>query len=374
MDETIDVPSPNSLLDAEGDVDSSFGETSPEENTAQTQAADALCTMGGVNTGQANEHADPAVELCLPHTAASTTSQTGENANQAMDTTPAPVGPEASHAEANQALASTVAPGVSGPSPAATTVEDPGMPLGRLCLLECPNRPRPFVYSPIEAGKPMPNDTASTDSSQCRMDMETTPATPHTASRPRDASRGRRSMTQESSDMPISIHGDELSESIIVDDNGGEPIIIHSDDEMDDSNSCQSPQRRVSQNRMPPRSPEMVIGVSKEYKARCVANVTATWEKFRWQWRVIYARPDRKLHQILEQFDNELSDVVQYELWNEEYREDDGRRLHTCWVTYAIEKRVRGSRNRELVRRLGKTLQRLQEEEERASRHCAYYG
>jgi hypothetical protein len=38
------------------------------------------------------------------------------------------------------------------------------------------------------------------------------------------------SLTDES-DLPISIHGDELSEPIIVDDNGGEAIIIHSDDE-----------------------------------------------------------------------------------------------------------------------------------------------
>lgn len=90
---------------------------------------------------------------------------------------------------------------------------------------------------------------------------------------------------------------------------------------------------------------------------------------------MIYAQTDRTLHQILEQFDDEISDVVRYELWNKKYREDDGRRLHRCWATYGIVKRVRGSRtNIKLVRRFGETLQQLQEEEERASRYCAYYG
>lgn len=144
----------------------------------------------------------------------------------------------------------------------------------------------PFVDSPIEADEPMvdiDDGIASADSSECRMDTETTPATPHTASRHRYASRGRRSMTQESSDLPISIHGDELSESIIVDDNRGEAIIIHFDDEMDDSNSCQSLRCRVSQKWVLPRSREMVNWTSKKYKARSTTNITATWKKLRQQ-------------------------------------------------------------------------------------------
>jgi hypothetical protein len=222
------VPSPNSLLDAEGDVDSSFGETSPEEDTAETRAADALCTMGGVNVGQADEHAGPAVELCLPHTAVPTASQTGENVNQAMDTTPEPTGPEASHAGADQALASTVAPGVSGPSPAEVTTistseqepesRDDVQPTAEpMQLREFLRRIMPVtrqdgernaqkshtqaVTGDFEADKSMvdTNGIASADSSECCMDPETTPATSHTISRYRDASRGRRSMTQESS-------------------------------------------------------------------------------------------------------------------------------------------------------------------------------
>jgi hypothetical protein len=181
----MDVPSPNSLLDAEGDVDSSFGETFPEENTAEAQAADALCTMGGVN---------------------------------------------------HQALASTVALGVSGPSLAeAAMISTPEQePESRDDVQptaeprQLPTSPRrvvsatgqegernaqesdtqavtsdldTLVGSPIEADESMvdTDGIASADSSECRMDPETTPATSHTTSRHRDASRGRRSMTQESS-------------------------------------------------------------------------------------------------------------------------------------------------------------------------------
>jgi hypothetical protein len=181
------------------------------------------------------------------------------------------------------------------------------------------------------------------------------------------------SLTDES-DLPISIHGDGISESIIVDDNGGEAIIIHSDDETDDGNSRHTPQCRVPRAWVP-RSRDMVNWTPKEHKARSATNITAAWKKLRQQWRVIYAQPDRKFHQILAQFDVELSDVVRYELWNEKYREDDGRRLHRCWAMYGIEKRVRGSRtNIKLVHRLGETLKQLKREEERAPRYCAYYG
>lgn len=69
-----------------------------------------------------------------------------------------------------------------------------------------------------------------------------------------------------------------------------------------------------------------------------------------------------------------MSGVVKYELWNEQYRKEDGGRLHRCWVTYGIEKRVKElRRNRKPVRRLGKLLQRLQAEEV-VSRYCAYHG
>lgn len=141
------------------------------------------------------------------------------------------------------------------------------------------------VDRPIEADESMVDidGIASVDSSECRMDKETTLATSHTTSRYRHASRGRLSLTQEISDLPISIDGDELSESIIVDDNGGEAIIIHSDDEMDYGNSRHSPRCRVSRERVPPRSREMVNWASKEYKARSAANITAAWKKLRQQ-------------------------------------------------------------------------------------------
>ncbi|KAL5370825.1 hypothetical protein PMIN02_013027 [Paraphaeosphaeria minitans] len=65
MDEAMDIPSPNCLLDAEGGVDSSFGETLPKDNSAETQAADILWAMGTPTVRQADENASPTMELCL---------------------------------------------------------------------------------------------------------------------------------------------------------------------------------------------------------------------------------------------------------------------------------------------------------------------
>jgi len=110
----MNIPSPNSHLDAEGDVDSSFGKTSLEDNTAETQASDALCALGIVNVRQADDSASTTMELYIPeHTAASTASQTEEDVDQAIVPALAPTGSEASRTEANQAMALTVAPAVS---------------------------------------------------------------------------------------------------------------------------------------------------------------------------------------------------------------------------------------------------------------------
>jgi hypothetical protein len=194
----MDVPSPNSLLDAEEDVESSFRETSSEHNTAETRAADVLCTMRGVNVRQADEHAGPAVELYLPYTVVPTASQTGENVNQAMDTTPEPTGPEASYAEDDQALASTVAPGVSGPSPVeAITISTSKQKLESRDDVQPTTRNAQQsdtqavtgdldtrVVRLIEADESIVDidGIASVDSSEC-IDTETTPATSHTTSR-----------------------------------------------------------------------------------------------------------------------------------------------------------------------------------------------
>lgn len=235
----MDIPSPNSLLDAEGDVDSSFGETSPEDNTAKTQAAEALCALGIINVRQADDSASPTMELCLPeHTAASTASQT-EDVDQAMVPAPEPAGSEASRTEADQAMALTVAPAVSELSPAEAaiisaseqesesrediqqTTEEP---------VQLPESPRRVISAtepegegnaqetvtqvvmldvgprvdstPIEADESMDDiddGIASADSSECRADAGTASTIPYTASRYREASRGRRSVTQESS-------------------------------------------------------------------------------------------------------------------------------------------------------------------------------
>ncbi|KAF9729863.1 hypothetical protein PMIN01_11796 [Paraphaeosphaeria minitans] len=78
MDQTMVMLSPNSLLDAEGDADSSFGETAwPGNDAAETQAADALCEMGAIEVSQTDGYSSQTMELCLPgHPAALTASQT----------------------------------------------------------------------------------------------------------------------------------------------------------------------------------------------------------------------------------------------------------------------------------------------------------
>jgi hypothetical protein len=82
----MDMLSPNSLLDAEGDVDSSFGEFSwPGNNAAETQAADALCEMGATEVSQNDGHPSQIMEPCLPeYPAALTASQTRAEVDQAI--------------------------------------------------------------------------------------------------------------------------------------------------------------------------------------------------------------------------------------------------------------------------------------------------
>ncbi|PVH91773.1 hypothetical protein DM02DRAFT_677900 [Periconia macrospinosa] len=141
---------------------------------------------------------------------------------------------------------------------------------------------------------------ASADSSECRADAGTASTIPYTASRYREASRGRRSVTQESSDLPISIYeADEPAEFIIVDDNGGQAIVIDSSDDeigLDDDDS------------------EMVNWASKEYKTRSAASLTAAWENMWEQWEQIRAKPDRRLAQTLYRLHKKMFKAWSYEL------------------------------------------------------------
>ena len=173
-------------------------------------------------------------------------------------------------------------------------------------------------------------------------------------------------------DLPILIYeADEPAESIIVDDNGGQAIVIDSsDDEMglDDDNSGQSPRRRAQRKRTIPQSSEMVNWASKEYKIRSAASLTAAWENMWEQWERIHAKPDRRLAQALYQLYKKIFKVWSYELWNKKYRKHDGRRLYRFWEKHGMERKVirqlTGKRDRELVRKLGRALRRLQEAEE----------
>lgn len=164
---------------------------------------------------------------------------------------------------------------------------------------------------------------------------------------------------------------EEVSESIIVDTNGGKAIVIDSSDEemqTDKHKSPQTPQRRVQRKRVSPQSQEMVDWTSREYKTTSAASLNAAWKKMWKQWGKIHAESDRQLAQILDPFYEKVSSIRRYELWNKCYRKHDGRRAHRAWVRYGTKKRIRErAQTKEvkgLMRQLGRTLRRLQEVEE----------
>ncbi|KAF2675727.1 hypothetical protein K458DRAFT_397691 [Lentithecium fluviatile CBS 122367] len=379
MDQTREMLSPDSLMDAEGDVGSNIGETSwPEIDPAETQEADVLCHREAIEGSQASRRASRATESCLPeHPAALTASQTGAKVDQASD----------------KALASALEPELSGASPAAaamTSTSDqepeprtnqPPSSLSRVVFATEPggatntqegdfqpvardiglSRESLTIEEQTRANDELIADhqddqgdgrVASTSSSGY---VATTSPVPHTASHPRYASN--ESVTHRNIDLPSSrSEVEELSGSVIVDTNGGEAIVIDSSDKemnMDNDKSRQTPRRRVQRKQVLPRSLEMVNWTSKEYGTRSAASLTAAWEK---------------LAQILDRFHEKMSDIKRYELWNEKYWKHDGRRAHRAWVRYEIEKGVRAQLQIKeaegLVRRLGRALRRLKEVEE----------
>ena len=173
-------------------------------------------------------------------------------------------------------------------------------------------------------------------------------------------------------DLPISIYeADEPAGFIIVDDNGGQAIVIDSSDNemsLGDDDSGQSPQRRAQRKRSTLQSPEMVNWASKEYKTRSAASLTAAWENMWEQWERIRAKPNRRLAQTLYRLHKKMFKVWSYELWNKKYRKHDGRRLYRFWEKHRMERKVMrqlsGKRDSELVRKLGRALRQLQEAEE----------
>lgn len=79
--------SPDSLVDAEGDVDSDVGEASwPESNPTATQETDLLCNREAMDGSQASGCASRATGSCLPeHPVAPIASQAEEKSDQAVD-------------------------------------------------------------------------------------------------------------------------------------------------------------------------------------------------------------------------------------------------------------------------------------------------
>lgn len=162
---------------------------------------------------------------------------------------------------------------------------------------------------------------------------------------------------------------EEPSESIIVDTNGGEAIVINStDEEMDNDASRQTPRRGIQRKRDSPRSLEMVDWTSREYERTSASSLAAAWKRVWRQWNKIHAESNRQLAQILDRFQEKMFDVQRYKLWNERYRKHDGRRVYRAWIKYRIEKRTKEQLQTKKVERLvcrfGRALQRLQEAEE----------
>ncbi|KAF1963992.1 hypothetical protein BU23DRAFT_634774 [Bimuria novae-zelandiae CBS 107.79] len=322
------------------------------------------------------------MKLCLPeHIEASTASQTEEDVNQAMVPAPEPAGSEASRTEADQAMALTVAPAVSEPIPAAAAI----ISASEQEPVQLPEPPRRVTVMlnvglrvdspPIEADKLMADfddGIASADSNECPADTGTASTIPYTALRYREASHCRQSVSQESSDLPISIYeADEPAEFIIVDDNGGQTIVIDSsNDEMglDDNDPSQSPRRRAQRKRSTPQSLEIVNWPSKEYKTRSAASLAAAWENMWEQWKQIHAKPGRRLAQTLYRLHEKLFKAWSYELWNKKYRKHNGGRLYRFWEKHRMERKLMRvlteKRDSELVRELGRALRRVQEAEE----------
>jgi hypothetical protein len=100
----------------------------------------------------------------------------------------------------------------------------------------------------------------------------------------------------------------------------------------------------------------MVNWTSKDYETRSAASLTAAWKKVWKQWELMNAKADRQLAQILDRFNEKMTNVQRYELWSKEYRKHDGHRVYGSRVRYGIEKRVMAQfrKDRRLVRKFGR--------------------
>ncbi|KAF9730217.1 hypothetical protein PMIN04_012012 [Paraphaeosphaeria minitans] len=378
--------SPDSLMDAEGDVDSDFGEASyPETDPAGAQ--DSLCNMQALDGSQAGECASQTTESCLrEHPVALIASQTGEKLDPAMDQALASaLEPEAS--KASLAAAAITSTPDRGPEPRTSQSPSPSRRVTSANAQDVNTQPMTHEHglggelSVTEERPGAKNESiadhqddqgdghvASTSLNERDASTGNTSPILQTASHSRHASNDK--VTHENIDLSSSSSEDEEpSESIIIDTNGGEAIVIDStDEEMYNDTSYQIPPRRMQRKPVSPRSREMVDWTSREYKKTSAASLTAAWEKVWKRWGKIHAQSDRLLKQILDYFHEEMSDIQRYELWNDKYRKHDGRRAYRIWVNHGIEKRIRlqlrGKEFRRLGRRLGRALKQLQEVEE----------
>jgi hypothetical protein len=203
--------SPDSLMDAEGDVDSSLGETSwPESDAAETQAG-VLCNIGAIDGSQASGHTSIASGL-PEHPAATTASQMGATVDQAMD----------------QAMTSTSEPEMSEPNYTGATMTSPSVQETEPRLTQPPSSPHRVVSAteldgamnvreddtqPVTHGLHLSMESSAVDkqtranskpiadnqddggivfasSSECSAGTEITSLVPHTASHGQNSSSG----------------------------------------------------------------------------------------------------------------------------------------------------------------------------------------
>ncbi|KAF9728674.1 hypothetical protein PMIN01_13502 [Paraphaeosphaeria minitans] len=336
MEQTL---SPNSLVDAEGDIDSHIEEASwPETDPAEMQETDSLCNRDAIDGNQTSGCVSQATESCLlEHPVALIASQTGENSDQAMDQALEPELSEASSTAVAMTSASdqepepeaTQSPSTSHqvasanePEGARNAQEDDIQPVAReLGIGEACSAIEEQPTTNNESTADHQDDqgdghVASTSLSERGSSTTTTSPIPHTASHLQHTIN--ESVAHGNIDLPSSNSDDEeVSEMIIVDTNGGKAIVIDSTDEemdMDDDKSRQTPRRRVQRKRVSPRSQEMIDWTSREYETTSAASLAAAWKMVWKQWGKVRAKSNRQLAQTLDRFHEKMSRMQRYEL------------------------------------------------------------
>jgi hypothetical protein len=149
---------------------------------------------------------------------------------------------------------------------------------------------------------------------------------------------------EDTSKVPTLVPSEEVSDSIIVDDNRGELIVIDSSDDEIVANARVKSLQNKQHNGHPswsigrPRSTSLVRPI-----ACAVYQVAAAVDSDQCLGPLIPSPS-------LDPFYEGLIKAVREELWNEKYRKGGGSRLCECWETHGIGARVKQRRIQKFLR------------------------